>query len=459
MKNFIFDTNKCTGCQACHLACTIENGLENGTRWRQVNTFNELHLPGIPLFHLSFACNHCLDAPCMKYCPALAFSRDEVTGAVLLDQNACIGCRYCTWVCPYDAPSYNESKGLVEKCTFCNHRLKEGKEPACVSACPTDALNSGPIQNGQELIQVMGFPEIGIKPAIQIIPFRAKEHSQIQSVNESELIIDELLFLNLNKEASKINLISEWTLMIFTFLMSILVGVFSASNISGFKFNPFIFLGAGFFGMILTITHLGNKIRAYRAILNWKNSWVSREIIAVSSFMCLSAICLIFYSVNSLNGFIISMVGFAALVSMDKIYHVVPQPTKNPVFQKNRIFVNNLHSASNLLNGIFFTALLIANPILALILMLYKNISYAVRKFNFWKNRQPVRWVLSVLRLTFGFVFPIIFWSVWGAFFYEIIIATVVLAEFIDRCEFYLEIDVLTPKKQMEIDLIKRMNG
>ena len=72
---FIFDINKCTGCQACQIACVIENELEPERSWRQMFTFNKQRLPDIPLFHLSLACNHCLDAPCMKYCPALAYLR------------------------------------------------------------------------------------------------------------------------------------------------------------------------------------------------------------------------------------------------------------------------------------------------------------------------------------------------------------------------------------------------
>ena len=139
-KGFVFDINKCTGCQACSIACEIENELEPGADWRQVTTFNERHVPGVLSFHLSVACNHCVDPPCMKNCPALAYSKDAVTGAVTVDPDLCIGCRYCTWACPYDAPRFNTASGVVEKCTFCQHRLEDGLEPACVTSCPTGAL-------------------------------------------------------------------------------------------------------------------------------------------------------------------------------------------------------------------------------------------------------------------------------------------------------------------------------
>ncbi len=82
---FVFDPNRCTGCQACELACSIENELGPDRSWRGVVTFNEEAFPGIPLFHLSLACNHCAEPACMNTCPALAYHRDEETGAVLVD--------------------------------------------------------------------------------------------------------------------------------------------------------------------------------------------------------------------------------------------------------------------------------------------------------------------------------------------------------------------------------------
>ena len=114
-KAFVFDLNRCTGCNACEIACKIENELPPGMSWREVVTFNESRLPGVPLFSLSLACNHCLDAPCKEKCPALAYSKDERTGAVTVNPSLCMGCKYCQWVCPYDAPKFNATAGVVEK--------------------------------------------------------------------------------------------------------------------------------------------------------------------------------------------------------------------------------------------------------------------------------------------------------------------------------------------------------
>lgn len=166
-KCFVLDLNKCTGCQACQIACEIENQTEPELSWRTISTFNTPRFSHIPVFHYSLACNHCLDAPCMNYCPALAISKDDTTGAVEIDPDKCIGCKYCSWVCPYDAPKFNQSSNIMEKCTFCSHRLAEGKDTACVTGCPTGALQLGDftVSDEKNKQSYRGFPDTGIKPA------------------------------------------------------------------------------------------------------------------------------------------------------------------------------------------------------------------------------------------------------------------------------------------------------
>ncbi|MCK5489102.1 MAG: 4Fe-4S binding protein, partial [Gemmatimonadetes bacterium] len=107
---FVFDPNRCTGCQACELACSIENELGPDRSWREVVTFNDASVPGVPRFHLSLACNHCAEPACMHSCPALAYEREASSGAILLDPDRCIGCRYCSWTCPYGAPRFEEDR-------------------------------------------------------------------------------------------------------------------------------------------------------------------------------------------------------------------------------------------------------------------------------------------------------------------------------------------------------------
>ena len=156
--SFLFDPNRCTGCGACRLACSIENQLEPERSWRRIDTFNRTRHPGLPLYHLSLACNHCSEPACMYACPALAYSRDENSGAVMLDDAKCIGCRYCAWACPYDAPVYEPPRGVMTKCTLCHHRLREGMRPACASLCPTGALDFGDLPEAELEKAVQGKP-------------------------------------------------------------------------------------------------------------------------------------------------------------------------------------------------------------------------------------------------------------------------------------------------------------
>ena len=173
---FVNDLETCVGCHACAVACANENQLAPGTSWRHIVTFNATRRAGLPTFHLSLACNHCRDAPCMTACPALAISRDARTGAVLINANHCIGCRYCSWVCPYDAPRFDHDAGVMRKCTLCNERLTDGLAPACVVGCPVGALQIGePVAD--EPMRVAGFPSAAIGPSIRFVPMRSRTTS------------------------------------------------------------------------------------------------------------------------------------------------------------------------------------------------------------------------------------------------------------------------------------------
>ena len=85
-------------------------------------------------------CNHCLDAECVKGCPVDAYTKDPITGIVLHSADACIGCQYCVWNCPYSVPQFNPERGVVGKCDMCKGRLEDGFEPACANACPESAI-------------------------------------------------------------------------------------------------------------------------------------------------------------------------------------------------------------------------------------------------------------------------------------------------------------------------------
>ena len=135
------DVQRCVGCQACVVACKLENEVPEGyfrlrSRETVVGTFPTLQGE----FRLE-QCFHCENAPCVSVCPTGATFQNE-DGLVLVDPAKCSGCKVCVTACPYNM-RYAHPDGYIDKCTFCNHRLEEGLEPACVETCPTGARAFG----------------------------------------------------------------------------------------------------------------------------------------------------------------------------------------------------------------------------------------------------------------------------------------------------------------------------
>jgi molybdopterin-containing oxidoreductase family iron-sulfur binding subunit len=190
----VIDLDKCVGCQACTIACKEENNIPHGSPqeqrqrreiyWNKVIAVSEGEYPTARVEVISMPCMHCDDAPCTIVCPAKAtYRRDD--GIVMQNFRRCIGCKYCMIACPYGVRNFNYKEpveeeyqrpdlppdrdsrgpwpfphrvhGVVEKCTFCFHRidqgLREGKiigtdvVPACVEACPTKARTFGDLDD------------------------------------------------------------------------------------------------------------------------------------------------------------------------------------------------------------------------------------------------------------------------------------------------------------------------
>jgi len=170
---WLIDLDKCTGCDSCTIACKAENNtrplsspmtFKNGrgvlpdhVSYRWVVKKEGGVYPQPTLTFVTSACNHCEHPACLASCPVAdvndlhneknaIFKRRE-DGIVLINQDACIGCRNCIHACPYGAPQFNSGTEIVEKCTFCIHRLydrdgqRTGFLPACVTTCVGNALH------------------------------------------------------------------------------------------------------------------------------------------------------------------------------------------------------------------------------------------------------------------------------------------------------------------------------
>lgn len=145
---FYFDHQRCVKCHACEIACKSWNEVDVGPRWREVVKIESGSFPNVSAMNVSMACMHCGDAPCQSACPVSAISKRAEDGIVMVDQNKCIGCGFCTWACPFNAPQLSTAAGKMEKCNFCQTPGKErplDMPRACEEICPTGAILSGPM--------------------------------------------------------------------------------------------------------------------------------------------------------------------------------------------------------------------------------------------------------------------------------------------------------------------------
>jgi formate dehydrogenase iron-sulfur subunit len=165
---FFTDTSVCIGCKACEVACkewnmvpesplewtgaSFDNTMELGANnWRHV-AFVEQQTPepgGVRWLMSSDVCKHCTSAACLEVCPTGALFRTEF-GTVVVQEDICNGCGYCVPACPFGVIDRREDDGRAFKCTLCYDRLKDGLEPACAKACPTDSIQFGPVDELRE---------------------------------------------------------------------------------------------------------------------------------------------------------------------------------------------------------------------------------------------------------------------------------------------------------------------
>lgn len=139
------DLDRCLGCQACAVACAVENEVPEGFFRRRVGEVTVGDGDALRLAFLHLQCYHCATPPCVRVCPTGA-TYVTPDGLCLVDYDICIGCRACVTACPYGM-RYPHPRGFVDKCSLCDHRIAVGRAPACVETCPTQALVFGDLDD------------------------------------------------------------------------------------------------------------------------------------------------------------------------------------------------------------------------------------------------------------------------------------------------------------------------
>ena len=145
----LVDQKSCVTCGACVVACKEENNVPDGYHRDWTVEVVSGTFPNLTMELRSERCQHCENAPCVMVCPTGAsyYTKD---GVVLIDHEKCVGCQACIAACPYGARYVNPEYKYVDKCTYCYHKVKDGKytsEPACVAVCPTFALSFGDLED------------------------------------------------------------------------------------------------------------------------------------------------------------------------------------------------------------------------------------------------------------------------------------------------------------------------
>ena len=327
---FHFDMSKCVGCKCCEVACAEQNNNPAHVSWRRVGEIEGGTYPHTQRLHLSMGCNHCLDPSCMTGCPTKAYTKDPRTGIVLHNADACIGCEYCIWNCPYSVPAFNEERGVVGKCDMCHGRLADGDAPACVSACPSEALAIEIVDAGewrgiyQNEANAPGLPSaadtisttrVTLPDSIPAVPEKAGHHRIRTAKPHFSLVLMTVL-----TQLSIGGFLTAW-------LLSLLGGS------GALRAASLVALALGFVSFAASPLHLGRPALAPLAIRNFQSSWLSREILGLSAFGLAASVYALMLVAGwpgwELAGGAASTVGLFAMYATSRIYLVPGRPSWN----------------------------------------------------------------------------------------------------------------------------------
>ncbi|MFA6544271.1 MAG: DmsC/YnfH family molybdoenzyme membrane anchor subunit [Limisphaerales bacterium] len=365
-EQYAFEVNldQCSGCKACVTACHSLNGLDDGEAWRDVGALfgvalvavgrdsvephperseasaasilgetttsqetrsarasslgkwgsTESHPTGpgnrvVPIQQVvTTACHHCIEPGCLEGCPVLAYDKDPITGIVRHLDDQCIGCSYCILKCPYDVPKYSEKRGIVRKCDMCHGRLAAGEAPACVQACPNEAIRISVVGVAEvvsafrsvsgEAGEKVGKPESeAASGGISHFPTFPLSHLPSPWLPDSpspHITLPTTRYVT-RKPAADLRAADHclpkpqhphWPLVLMLVLTQAGIGGLLAARFTSARSLPLELVSLAFLfaGLTASVFHLGQPLKAWRVWLGWRTSWLSREAMALNAF-------------------------------------------------------------------------------------------------------------------------------------------------------------------------------
>ena len=311
---FEVDLDACTGCKACVSACHNLNGLDEKETWRSVGILNGGTQAKATTITVTTACHHCIEPACLTGCPTQAYVKDSKTGIVKHLDDQCFGCKYCTLTCPYEVPQYNPRLGIVRKCDMCYSRLNGGEAPACVQACPNQAIRIKVVKQKEV------FENTENKSFLPGTPDPQKTYPTTNYKTKHPLPKNLLPadYYSIQKSHSHLPLV------FMLVLTQLSIGAFTMKWITNFFLENTVSPALSLFLTILTfllgqlamgasIFHLGRPLYAVRAVIGLRTSWLSREIVAMGMFSFLTFGYALSFILNKWGSFKLSISFFNGL--------------------------------------------------------------------------------------------------------------------------------------------------
>ena len=303
---FEVDLDACSGCKACVAGCHSMNGLSDNETWREVGLLIGTTPGGKQSVQqtITAACHHCADPGCLNGCPVKAYDKDPDTGIVRHLDDQCIGCQYCVMKCPYEVPKFSAELGIVRKCDMCVNRLAVGEAPACVQSCPNGAIKISIVKPAEikARFQVNGHSatatgtgevplalgdSLGEGAASLVVPNFLPDSPSPRITFPTTRYISRRGLQNLfaaDHAAPRLDQ-PHWPLVVMLVFTQAAVGMFLAATVA--PLSPVLLLAAFALlnvGLAAAPLHLGRPLKAWRAFLGWRTSWLSREIIVFNLF-------------------------------------------------------------------------------------------------------------------------------------------------------------------------------